>query len=103
MKTKNRGFSIVEVLVTTSIIIITTSIIIILLALSFSFMKKKEIERSNRQQLTQLMSSTNKNIVLTEEGVIHRYNYFIFEDKSTKARIFYYNGSMVLLPKKEDM
>lgn len=92
MKTKNRGFSTIEVLV-------STAVVVILFALAFSFIKKKDRERANQQQL---MSSTN-NIILIEKGVIDRYRYLVFEDKSTKARIFYYNETMILLPKKEGM
>lgn len=90
---KNYEFSIIKTWVIVSVILVLSSLL-------FPFIKKDYEEKIDEQRLTQPFLSIDKEIILLEKGNIDHRRYLIFEEKSTKARIFYYNGAMVLLPKK---
>lgn len=92
MKYKNRGFTLLELLVLLSAIAVIAAMI-----LPFAF-KKKSV---STQPTWPTSLSSSSEIVVKERGWCDSKRYLVFEDKATKSRIFYFGEAMILLPNKE--
>lgn len=91
---KNSGWTLFEAMV------LIFFIGVVLLMLGPIYWKGKEIiiEKRNLQLPENVLAQT---IFVKEKGLLDGSDYIILEDKLTKARIFYYGGRMVVLPKEE--
>lgn len=93
MKLKNRGFTLLELLLLLAVVASAASVLI-----TFSMRQKPVPELLTIPAPISIYS--NSELVVKEHGNFFQYKYVVFEDKLTKTRIFYYHDAMIVLPPK---
>jgi hypothetical protein len=79
------------------VILVGLTFIIVLTSLLVSSYKK-----ANRSSIDTPRLDHPSELVVKEHGSFFYGPYVVFEDKSTKTRIFYYNKAMVVLPPEKN-